>query len=390
MRGYLRADGRKGIRNVVVIAYLVDCAHHVAREIVLANRHLDVQLIGFPGCYKSEFAEAIMTQVCTHPNVGAVLLVSLGCEWFDRSKLSQAVEGSGRPCGTILIQESGGTGASIEKGVAWVAEKRAFLAKINPVPMRIEELIVGGICGGSDWANGLTSNRALGAAFDQLIDAGATCMFDEMGELVGCEYFLAERAANPELGQDIIRRIRKAGRFYAACGQASFAPGNAEGGLSTIEEKSLGSAAKSGSRPIQGIILPGERPRKPGLYMVDTIPDTDPKFGFPALSDNSEIVEFIASGAHLTIFSTGRGSVVGSAISPVIKVCSNSRTFSNLKDDMDVDASRILNEGVAPEAIGEEIVELICATADGKRSRSEALGHQEFILFYKNQKPMCG
>jgi altronate hydrolase len=387
LSGYPRADGRKGIRNVVVVAYLVECAHHVARLIVNAFPDQPVHLIGFPGCYPNEYADKIMRRVATHPNVGAALFVSLGCESFDKNGVAAAVADSGRPVHTVTIQDIGGTKAGVGAGVEWVRWALDALACQERVPMTADELVVATICGGSDSTSGITANPAVGIAFDKLIEAGSACIFEETGELVGCEFHMKRRAVTPELGDAIVQTVDKASRYYTIMGHGSFAPGNADGGLTTQEEKSLGAYAKSGASPISGILKPGDLPPGGGLYLLDVVPDGEPRFGFPNISDNAEIVELIACGAHVTLFTTGRGSVVGSAISPVIKVCANPDTYARLAGDMDVNAGRILTGDASIEQVGLEIVELVARVANGEQSCSEALGHQEFILTYKQFEP---
>jgi altronate hydrolase len=388
MRGWLRKDGRKGIRNVVAVAYLVECAHHVAREIVLPFRDRDVHLIGFPGCYANQYAYDMMRRLGAHPNVGAVLLVSLGCEGFDKRGLHDAITASGRPVHTVVIQATGGTRSTIEQGRAWVERVRDALDEQPTVPVSMNELTIGTICGGSDGTSGLTANPAIGRAFDRLVEQGAACIFEETGELIGCEGHMASRAATPELASEIVACVDKAARYYAVLGHGSFAPGNAEGGLTTQEEKSMGAYAKSGASQIAGLIKPGDRPPRGGLYLLDVVPDGEVRFGFPNIADNAEIVELIACGSHIVLFSTGRGSVVGSAISPVIKVCANPHTYRRLSEDMDVDAGRVLTGDATLDEVGAEIVALIEAAARGERTKSEELGHQEFILTYKTFEPI--
>nr|WP_132454364.1 UxaA family hydrolase [Paraburkholderia sp. BL8N3] len=401
LQGYLRADGRKGIRNVVAVAYLVECAHHVAREIVAQFRPAfdafddpareqepPVHLIGFPGCYPNSYAEKMMERLTTHPNVGAVLFVSLGCESMNKHHLVDAVRASGRPAHVLTIQEKGGTRSTIQNGLDWVREARETLGRQQKVPMALDELIVGTICGGSDGTSGITANPAVGRAFDALVEAGAACVFEETGELVGCEYHMEKRAARPELGREIVACVAKAARYYSILGHGSFAVGNADGGLTTQEEKSLGAYAKSGASPIVGIVKPGDIPQTGGLYLLDVVPDGEPRFGFPNISDNAEIAELIACGAHVILFTTGRGSVVGSAISPVIKVCANPTTYRNLAGDMDVDAGRILEGRATLDEVGREVFDVTVAVAAGAPSKSEALGHQEFILTYKTFEPV--
>ena len=388
MKGWLRSDGRKGIRNVVAVAYLVECAHHVAREIVAPLRERDVHLIGFPGCYANQYAYDVMRRLGTHPNVGAVLLVSLGCEGFDKRGLQQAIAATGRSVQTLVIQATGGTRSTIAEGRAWVQQAREELDRQPVVQVAVNELIVGTICGGSDGTSGLTANPAIGRACDSLTAAGAACIFEETGELIGCEQHMASRAATPALADEIVACVEKAARYYTVLGHGSFAPGNAEGGLTTQEEKSMGAYAKSGASAIVGLIKPGDIPPRGGLYLLDVVPDGEVRFGFPNISDNAEIVELIACGSHVVLFSTGRGSVVGSAISPVIKVCANPDTYRRLSEDMDVNAGRILSDGASLDEVGAQILERVEAVAAGERTKSEELGHQEFILTYKSFEPI--
>ncbi len=386
--GYLRSDGRKGIRNVVAVAYLVECAHHVARRIVERCDDPDVHLIGFPGCFPNEYALRMMKALTTHPNVGAVVLVSLGCESFNREALARHIAESGRAVETIVIQQVGGTRAAIEAGISCAAAlKQKASSGVVRVPMQISDLIVGTICGGSDGTSGITANPAVGRAFDRLVAAGATCVFEETGEMIGCEGPMAMRAATSEVSDAIVASIAKAETYYRAMGFGSFAPGNAEGGLSSQEEKSAGAYVKSGSSPIVGVIKPAEMPTAPGLYLLDVVPDGPPKFGFPNISDNAEIVELMACGAHLTLFTTGRGSVVGSAIAPVIKITGNPETYRRMSEDMDVNAGRILEGEAELDEVAEEIVALVEAVAAGRMTKSEDMGHREFILTYKSFEP---
>lgn len=383
MEGFLRADGRKGIRNVILVTYLVECAHHVARSIVTKSDDSNVQLIGFPGCYPNEYSLKIMEGLCTHPNVAGVLIVSLGCEGFNREQLAQTVEASGRSVETLVIQKSGGTKTSIQSGLDSINGLLIEAAKFETVPMELSELVVGTICGGSDGTSGIGANPAVGHCFDRLIEQDAVCMFEETGELIGCEQIMAERAITPELGEEIMKSVEKAEQYYTQMGYGSFAPGNAEGGLSTQEEKSMGAYAKSGSSKIHGLIKPGDIPTQGGLYLMDVVPDGDPMFGFPNIVDSAEIVEMIASGCHIILFTTGRGSVVGSAISPVIKVCANPETYENMSGDMDINAGKVISGQASVKDIGNEIYDLVTQVAEGKQSKSEELGHQEFVLTYK-------
>lgn len=387
LTGYQRADGRKGIRNVVLVAYVVECAHHVAGRIA-AGLGDDVQVIGFGGCYPNAYAASMLKKLGTHPNVGAVLIVSLGCEGFDREALRDEILASGRDCEIVVIQQNGGTLGTTEAGRAWIEERLPALRSATRVRMELSELVVGTICGGSDSTSGLTANPAVGRAFDALVDAGATAIFEETGELVGCEHEMAKRAVTPELGVELVAAVTKAEDYYTAMGHGSFAAGNAEGGLTTIEEKSLGAYSKSGSRPISGIVKPAVPAPGPGLYLLDVIPDGGVRWGFPNINDSAEAAELVACGAHLILFTTGRGSVIGNAISPIIKVCANPETYSKMSGDMDIDAGRILEGKATLDEVGEEILAAVQAVAAGTPSASESLGHQEFVLTYKSFEPV--
>jgi altronate hydrolase len=387
-QAYLRADGRKGIRNHIVVAYLVECAHHVAREIVYPYRERGVHLIGFGGCYPNDYAARMMRTLCTHPNVGGVILLSLGCESFNRNALRDAIVASGRPVETLVIQQTGGTRKTIEQGRKLMEDMLPKVAQVTRAPLHIHEFIVGTVCGGSDATSGITANPGIGRAFDLLVEQNAGCIFEETGELIGCEDIMTARAATPALAGILRDSVTKAGKYYSVLGHGSFAPGNAEGGLSTIEEKSMGAYAKSGASRISGLLKPGDIPPRGGLYLLDVVPDGEVRFGFPNINDNAEIAELIACGSHVVLFSTGRGSVVGSAISPVIKVCANPETYRRMSEDMDVDAGKILEGRASLDDVGREILDLSLAVARGAQTKSEELGHQEFVLTYKSFEPI--
>ena len=388
LRGFLRSDGRKGIRNCIVVAYLVECAHHVAREIVDSFRGQSVHLIGFGGCYPNAYADRMMNKLCTHPNVGGALLLSLGCESFNRHRLAEEIAKTGRPVSTVVIQQTGGTRKSIDAGKKWVEQALKQIAEVPRTLLGVNELVVGTVCGGSDATSGISANPAVGRAFDMLVEKGAATIFEETGEMIGLEDVMSARAVTPELGDELKASVEKAAYYYKQMGHASFAPGNAEGGLTTIEEKSIGAYCKSGDSPISGLIKPGDVPRKSGLYLLDVVPDGEPRFGFPNINDNAEIAELIACGSHVILFTTGRGSVVGSAISPVIKICANPETYERMSDDMDVNAGKILRLEASVDEVGEEIYQKVLAVASGTQSCSESLGHQEFVLTYKSFEPI--
>ncbi|MGI9331627.1 MAG: UxaA family hydrolase [Gammaproteobacteria bacterium] len=388
LRGYVRDDGRKGVRNYTVVAYLVECAHHVARRIVEPYQDDGVQLLGFPGCYPSDYAHRVLEQMCTHPNVGAVLLVSLGCEEFRRGALLKTVRASGRTGDLLVIQKSGGTASTIRQGREWVEARMQEAADAPTQPMAINELIVGTKCGGSDGLSGVTINPAVGRTFDRLVDAGATVMFEETCELIGCEHHMATRAADPNVGTHILEAVNKAKRYYADLGHGSFGGGNIKYGLSTLEEKSLGAYAKSGSRPIVGLLKPGVRPTAAGLYLMDTVNDGGVRYGIPNSNDTQTVTEMVASGCHLILFTTGAGSVVGQAVAPVIKGVSNTRVYEAMAEDMDINAGTIADGVETVDQVAERILAKVLEVAAGAPSCSEALGHQEFVLQYKTYEPL--
>ena len=347
-----------------------------------------MHLIGFGGCYPNAYADRMMNRLCTHPNVGAVLLLSLGCESFNRHKLAESIAASGRPVDTIVIQQTGGTKKSIDAGVVWIQAALRQIAGVPRVAMNVSDLTIGTVCGGSDATSGISANPAVGRAFDLLVRHGAATIFEETGEMIGLGDVMCSRAVTPELGHELKMSVDKAAHYYRQMGHASFAPGNAEGGLTTIEEKSIGAYCKSGDSVISGLIKPGDIPRKGGLYLLDVVPDGEPRFGFPNINDNAEIAELIACGSHMILFTTGRGSVVGSAISPVIKVCANPETYDRMRDDMDVNAGKILRLEASVDEVGEEIYNRVLDVASGVPSCSESLGHQEFVLTYKSFEPI--
>jgi altronate hydrolase len=322
--------------------------------------------------------------------VGGVLVVSLGCENLDFKGLAEAVRVSGRPVENVIIQETGGTKKAIERGlellqaIAKTAEE-ALQCEISP-----GELIIGTICGGSDGYSGITSNPAIGYYFDRFIAQGGAGIFEEGGELIGCMDQMAERGVSEAVKNRIINALHKTGKYYEIMENESFSLGNAVGGLTTIIEKSLGAYCKSGQSKISDVICPGEIPEKSGLYFLDVVPDGKVKWGFPNVNDNAEITELIACGAHLILFSTGRGSVVGSAISPVIKICSNSAVYNRLADDMDINAGKILDGTSDLPAIADEIACMVDSVSRDELTKSEALGHAEFFIGYKYFNKECG
>jgi altronate hydrolase len=254
------------------------------------------------------------------------------------------------------------------------------------VPLEVSDLIVGTECGGSDATSGIAANPAVGYAYDLLVERGATAIIEETLEMLGCGEIIARRAANREVATRLQEAVEKAEGFSMQVGQFSIAPGNEAGGLTTIEEKSLGAFAKCGSRPISGVIKVAERPPGQGLYVLDSVPDPSPfLFGYSNPNDSEGILDLISCGAHIVVFTTGRGSVIGAPIAPVLKVCGNPKTYQRMRGDMDVNAGRIVTGEASIPEIGREIFEAVLEVAAGRPTAAEVLGHREYCIPYKYQ-----
>ena len=383
--GYLRSDGRKGIRNLVLVIYTVECAQHVAHAIA-ANED-DVHVIGFPGCYDNAYAIRLMLALARHPNVGAVLSVGLGCEYTQPEKLADVVRQSGRPAEWFFIQEAGGTKSSVAKGKEIISRLRGKLRADTPrIAMTLADLTVGCECGGSDGTSGLAGNPTVGAFFDLLVDAGGRAVFEETVEMIGLRGHLLARAAHAGARQQLADAYDKAERYCKSVRQWSVSPGNFAGGLTTIEEKSLGAFAKGGSRPIQGVIRVAEPPRGPGLWILDSVPDDHfLQFGYTNPNDTEGIMDLISAGSQLVLFVTGRGSVIGSPVAPLVKITGNSATFRAMEEDMDFDAGRVLAGSLTLAQAGRELAEMLVRVAAGEPSKPERLGHREYFIMYKHQ-----
>jgi len=383
--GYLRPDGRKGVRNLVLVIYTVQCAAFVAHAIAAGEE--DVQVIGFPGCYDNQYAIRLVLSLARHPNVGAVLSVGLGCEYTQPARIAEAVEKSGRPAASFFIQDAGGTRSSTEKGKAIVADLRDRIWAETPrVPMGFRDLTLGAECGGSDGTSGLAGNPAVGRLFDRVIDAGGTAICEEIVEMIGLRDVILARAADDRARGELEAAYAKAERYCRDVRQYSVSPGNFAGGLTTIEEKSMGAFAKSGSRPIQGVIRVGEQPPWPGMWVMDSVPDEHfMQFGYTNPNDTEGIMDLISGGSQIVLFITGRGSVIGSPVAPLVKVTGNSRTYSRMIEDMDFDAGRVLAGEMTLDQCANELGAMVADVAEGMPSKPEALGHREYFVMYKHQ-----
>jgi altronate dehydratase large subunit len=384
-QGYLRSDGRKGVRNLVLVIYTVECASHVAQAI--ASGEEDVHVIGFPGCYDNAYAIRLMLALGRHPNVGAVLAVGLGCEYTQPEKICQVVGESGRPADWFYIQQQGGTRASIERGKTAVRRLRDEIrSSATRVEMSAADLTIGCECGGSDGTSGLAGNPVVGAFFDRLVDAGGAAIFEEIVEMIGLRDIILNRAASPLAREQLQLAYDKAARYCQSVRQYSVSPGNFAGGLTTIEEKSMGAFAKSGSRPIQGVIKVAQPPPGKGLWLMDSVPDDHfMQFGYTNPNDTEGIMDLISGGCQIVLFVTGRGSVIGSPVAPLIKITGNSHTYRRMADDMDFDAGRVLSGQIDLAQAADELARLVFRIASGEPSKPEALGHREYFVMYKHQ-----
>jgi len=269
--GYQRADGGIGIRNLVLCIHTVECSSFVAQQIGALDPRIHV--MGFSGCYRNEYVARMLMALGTHPNVGAALLVSLGCEGTDAEAIASTIRQSGRPVGVVRIQDAGGTADSIATGRECAARSLAEIEKAPRVPMTWADLVIGTECGGSDATSGISANPAVGRAFDRIVDAGGTAIIEETLEMVGCADIVANRGRNPEAAAELRAAVEKAEQFSMQIDQFSIAPGNHDGGLTTIEEKSMGAFAKCGSRLIAGVLKVAQKAPRPGLWVLDSVLD---------------------------------------------------------------------------------------------------------------------
>ena len=384
--GYQRKDGRLGIRNRVLVIYTVKCAEFVAQKIVERADHLDVELIGFPGCTDNQYAVNMLISMIRHPNIGAVLAVGLGCEYIQPEWLADIATKEGKLSHWMFIQKEGGTQTTIEKGLAWVEWALKQLQDTPRTEMHLKDLVIGAECGGSDYTSGLAGNAVVGRFYDKLVDLGGTAIFEEIVEAIGLRDMLVNRGETEAVRQQLAYTYDKMLDYCKSVRQYSISPGNFAGGLSTIEEKSMGALVKSGSRPIQGVTKVAVPPTKPGLWLLDSTPDPYwMQFGITNPNDNEGLMDLISCGAHIVFLVTGRGSVVGSAVSPCIKITGNHATFERMAEDMEFDASPILSGEKNRDAMAEELALHVAEIASGVLSKSEAMGHKEFYIPYKYQ-----
>ena len=402
-RGYLREDGRVGTRNYVVVISAVNCSASTSRAV--AERFRDESWkadypnvdgvfaithkggCGIPTRGKDHVQlERVLAGFANHPNVGACVLVGLGCEVSQASEIVEVhdlvARGSGqkppearRRPRVINIQDQGGIAKTVEATVKAVHDALPEANACTRTKQPASKLCLAMECGGSDGNSGVTANPALGVAADLVVAQGGTAVLGETTEIYGAEHLLTRRAVRPEVGEKLIEMIRwwewYAGVFGAELNNNP-SPGNKAGGLTTIYEKSLGALAKAGTSPLVDVVGFAERVDGPGLVFMDTP-------GFDPICTTG----LVAGGANVLVFTTGRGSVLGLKPTPCIKLATNTPMYDRMVDDMDINAGTIL-EGESVEDAGRRLFELILKVADGERTRSEGagIGEEEFAPWF--------
>ena len=376
--GYRRPDGRVGIRNKVLILPASVCAADTAR-LVSSQVKETVTFHNQNGCSQvpsdQQLTMDVMAGFAANPNIYGTIVISLGCENCQMDLVVDAIrQRTNKPLRQFIIQECGGTIATMEQAVRAAREmvEEASLLKRESFP--ISELILGTECGGSDMTSGLASNPLIGNTCDRLVDQGGTAVLSETTEFIGAEHILARRGRTPEIRDriyDIVHRYEDALKLVGEdprLGNPS--PGNKAGGLTTLEEKSLGCIHKGGHRPVEEVYDYGKQMEAgKGLVIMDT-PGNDP----------SSVAGMVAGGAQIVVFSTGRGTPTGNPVAPVIKITANPITYGKMKDNIDVDVSVLLEHPEQMDAVADALLREIVEVADGKLTKSEALGFYEMAI----------
>jgi altronate dehydratase large subunit len=381
--GFRRPNGAVGVRNHVAVMPAVFCANGVAQKI--AESLEGVAVLCHPlGCSQVgldlELTARTLKGLGRNPNVAAILVVGLGCERLRASELVEAIAQTGKPVEWISIQQEGGTTRTVEKGRRLLEMLIRSVAGQARERCGIGELTVAVECGGSDGSSLIAANPSIGAAMDLLVDHGGAVVFSEVTELQGTEAAIAERAASPQVAEMAGAMLQRTGanlvrRRDEVNGKRSalISRGNVEGGLTTLTEKSLGSLVKSGSRPIVGVLEYAEEiPLGPGVFLMDA----------PG-HDAESVTGMVAGGAQVVVFATGRGTPAGFPIAPVIKVTGNPATYAGMQENIDLDASSVVDGLVRPEQMGQRIFQMILEVAFGQWTKSEILGHNELLAIWR-------
>ena len=375
--GYKRADGKVGVRNHVLILPACACASETCR-IVASQVKGSVNVIINVGCSdvaaNTEMTQRILTGFALNANVYGVVIIGLGCETVGHRELKAKLEKlTTKPIVSFGIQEEGGTVVTAEKAVRAAREMVAKASLEKRVPCDASDLFVAIECGGSDATSGIAANPAVGEMSDRIVDMGGTTMMSETVEFIGAEHVLARRGATPEIHDQIIRICEDYEKHLALAGQDCRAgqptPGNKAGGLSTLEEKSLGCIKKGGTRPVVEVLAEGARPTKKGALIMDT-----PGY------DISSVTSMVAGGATIVVFTTGRGTPTGHALAPVLKVTGNAVTARRMADNMDIDVSGIVEGTLTIKDAGEKILGEVLEVAGGRVTKAEAYGFSDIAV----------
>lgn len=376
-RGYKRSDGKVGIRNHVLILPTCACSSETCR-IVASQVNGTVSIVNQNGCAQVqgdlEITKQVLAGLAANPNVYGTVLIGLGCENAQPDDMVSLIqEKTDKPLKRIVIQEEGGTINTVNKAVQYARQMVEDASRLQKEEFDIAELIVGTECGGSDPTSGIASNPVVGNLSDRLIDLGATSILSETTEFIGAEHILVEQAASPEIGQQILDIIKRYEDHIKNVGESlrngNPSPGNKAGGITTLEEKSLGCIHKGGHRPIVEVIDYAEMPTKRGLVIMDT-----PGY------DVASVTGMVAGGCQVVVFTTGRGTPTGNAITPVIKITANPRTYQTMIDNIDFNASPVIQGEKTIEAMGLELLQEVLDVANGKVTKAEALGFNETAI----------
>ena len=374
--GYERKNGSFGIRNHVLVLPTVSCVNgvinRISREVPEAVCITHAHGCGRGGPRDLQILFRVLSGLVHHPNVGGVVLIGLGCEVSNTKNLFPAIKEAGKPIEIFNIQEDGGSLQTARKGAAAARRILAEISSQSRVSFPWNKLLVSMECGGSDAMSGVTANVAMGAVSDWLVEKGATVIFGENTEMIGTAHVLNRRAKNEQVARQIDQMIDRAERLtkdiMGDLASLVISPGNMDGGMSTIAEKSMGCIFKGGTTTINQVIDYGEVPTERGLVLQD-----GPGY------DGDSMAGLAASGSQLMFFSTGRGTPAGFPVLPVIKVASNSRIFEAMKDDMDVNAGRLV-EGQPLDTLHAEMIDLMVRVINGEKAKAEANGMDVFTF----------
>jgi len=377
--GYARPDKSVGVRNHLLVLAPIDCSFEPAKKIA-AQVEGAVAITQYHGCGSDSVLVHNLVGTALNPNVAAVLVLGLGCETLTVDTVADSVRPSGKPVETLVIQQEGGTLKTQEKALRILQRWAQEVAEFRPEPFPIRKLTLAVECGGSDATSGLAANPAVGVACDKLIDEGGTVIFSEPQEMIGTQHILARRAVSKQVADEIYKMIDQDEERLKAIGVDSrwMSAGNIDGGLTTIEEKSLGAIRKGGTRPIQGVLQNNwerfDHPTRHGLWLQDGT-------GW----DVPSVTHMVAAGAQVVCFTSGQGSTTGHAIAPVIKITGNPVTYNQMEDNMDINAGTILDGSESLKSVGQRIYETVLDTCNGKKTKAEALGYKDYIVFCRSR-----